>query len=634
MKLTKKSFTLIEVTTAIVIIIILSAAGFFLAGEAMRKWRDSKRYADANNIAMALQWYFFQKKSYPDPSDKVRILDQSGTLIAYQWIVDSNVVDNWLNLTKIPVDPSDKNIHYSYIKAMNSWHEEQWYEIGTMIESYKDKDDGYKIYKWKYSTPYIISSNTITSCDQSDKLIFPTRLTVMNYDTNQFIRWESLWSWVDIIMDLQNIKGTCQWDSIAPIIWLSGGVSKLSTWSLTLLEVEDYPDIACDCWWIPHALECYKIYDGEKYWECHATKCETGYYLWWWYCVLGTGYLDVPAPYVNYWYKSIFVDSVWCDAKTSSLWWSNYKLKIQTSNACGEDTYIWVDGTARAWAWNNYWSSRLLIMWWPVEIGCSTQSRYCRRGLYRLPVEKIFLKAEPLSYAALHLFDFGSRQCWSITFNYDFYESLAWSEGGATYRTNNNKTTWWVVWTITIPWWNANVCKSTIPIWGERVTPISLSLIQSRINKTKTNNWLYSKLRATCQNFSQWEFASSEAIPKVYRPMYEFNYAGNIIQFTWDYTSSTLDMGAVHDYLNAKVDFYIPTWIDFDFYLRAWNSKTPWDSTWTDWYSFKDPNWVFHNERWISIFSKKRYFQYRLKYDTKTIWITPTYSYLRIYYKN
>lgn len=630
----KKSFTLVEIITAVVIIIILSLAWFFLAWKMMKDWRDAQRYADANTLAISLESYFFNYKDYPDPSDKIQILDQSGTLLWYQWVADKQVISNWLNITKIPVDPSNKNLYYTYLKAINQTTDQKGYEVSTMIESFLKKDEWYKMYKWKYLTPYIINSNTIDSCNNEDELIYPTKLTVMNYKTNEFLKESNLWEWVSVVLDMENLKWSCESEIVAPILWFSWWKARIDTGSITLLEVESYPDLVCDCSWIEHALSCYQIYDGEKYSTCHVTQCEDWYYLWWWYCVLGTGYLDTPVPYKNYWYKSVFIDSVWCDAKTSSLWWSNYKINIWLSNACGEDTYIWVSTPARAWNKTNYWGDRTLLMWWPTIIWCSEQSRYCWRTLIRVPVERIFAKWENLTYTALHLYDYGSRQCWSSTFYYDFYESQAWTEAGATYYSNNNKTVGGVLWTITVPGWNSNVCKSNIPSWTHRSTSLSNSLFQSRANKTKTNNGLYSKLRVSCKDFSSRNFTSSEYIVKSYRPAFEFNYIGNIIKFTWDYTSSLIDMWNTYNYLNAKVDFYIPNWIDFDFYIRAGNSTTPWDSKWTDWYSFKDPKWVFQNERWIWVLSGNRYFQYRLKYDTLNIWTTPTYSYLRIYYSN
>ena len=215
----RRSFTLIEVTTAIVIVIVLSAAGWFLAAKFMKQWRDAKRYADANSIATALQGYYFRQKDYPDPSDKIEIFDQSGTLIWYQGIVDEQVVWNGLDITKLPIDPSDKNTYYSYVKAINPWENRKWYEVWTMIEDYRDKENGEQIYRGKYKTPYIISSNTISTCEQWDKLTYPSKITVMNYETNEYARKRNLASW-KIMLDLLNLKWSCQWEVIANIIWL------------------------------------------------------------------------------------------------------------------------------------------------------------------------------------------------------------------------------------------------------------------------------------------------------------------------------------------------------------------------------------------------------------------------------
>ncbi len=259
----KKSFTLIEITTAIVIIIVLSAAGWFLAAKFMKQGRDAKRYADANSIATALQGYYFNHKDYPDPSDKIEILDQSGTLIGYQGIVDDQVLWNWLDVTKLPLDPADKNIYYSYVKAINPWENTKWYEVWTIIEDYRKKENGEKIYEWKYKTPYIISSNTISVCEKWDKMTYPTKISVLNYNTNEYARKKNLPDG-KVYLDLLNLKWACQGEVVANIIWLTGR-------TIPQPEVQSCPD-----WYFFNGEYCQETCDESHYSKQINGKC----YIW------------------------------------------------------------------------------------------------------------------------------------------------------------------------------------------------------------------------------------------------------------------------------------------------------------------------------------------------------------------
>ena len=343
----KKSFTLIEITTAIVIIIVLSAAGWLLAAKFMKQGRDAKRYADANSIATALQGYYFNHKDYPDPSDKIEILDQSGTLIGYQGIVDDQVLWNWLDVTKLPLDPADKNIYYSYVKAINPWENTKWYEVWTIIEDYRKKENGEKIYEWKYKTPYIISSNTISVCEKWDKMTYPTKISVLNYNTNEYARKKNLPDG-KVYLDLLNLKWACQGEVVANIIWLTGRtipqpeVQSCPDWYFFNGE---YCDDKCNAW-VVRGIE----YKDITYNYTSMAIWETGAFIWnpsknlinW----IRTYYAEVKC---NEWKWQILKERYVDTTKPKTIVINDYTYMTWDINTWAET--VWVADTTKFSVW-------------------------------------------------------------------------------------------------------------------------------------------------------------------------------------------------------------------------------------------------------------------------------------------
>jgi len=321
MQKTKKAFTLIELITVIVIIVVLSSAGFFLVSNLMKNWRDSKRYADANTIATALQWYFFVHKDYPDPSDKIKILDQSGTLIWYQGILDKSVMANGLDMTKLPVDPSDKNLYYSYVKAINPWEDKKWYEVWTVVEAYREKDNGEKIYRWKYVTPYIISSNTISTCEEWEKLSYPSKISVINYNTNEYARKTNLPQW-EVYLDLLNLKWSCEWQVVANIVWLTG-------WTIPEPDVKTCPD-----WFFFNGEYCQETCGDFKVSKREGSKC----YIW--SGGISTGMLYQSSDWTDKYYPKRCKDILWESARLTIVWSIAYSPSTSTNFANG---VYWTD---------------------------------------------------------------------------------------------------------------------------------------------------------------------------------------------------------------------------------------------------------------------------------------------------
>jgi len=111
-------------------------------------------------------------------------------------------------------------------------------------------------------TPYIISSNTISTCEEWEKLTYPSKISVINYETNEYARKTNLPQW-EVYLDLLNLKWSCQWEVVANIIWLTG-------WTIPEPDVK-----TCPTWFFFNGEYCQIKCDESNYskeinWKCYS----------------------------------------------------------------------------------------------------------------------------------------------------------------------------------------------------------------------------------------------------------------------------------------------------------------------------------------------------------------------------
>jgi len=110
---TKKSFTLVELVIAIIIISIVSFTAFYAITDRLLTSRDSQRMIDLKAIEFSLKNYYYENKNFPTPSDSVSLLKLSamGTwYIWYQWYLGLNNIRD-LKLKWKFQDPLDRNYY-------------------------------------------------------------------------------------------------------------------------------------------------------------------------------------------------------------------------------------------------------------------------------------------------------------------------------------------------------------------------------------------------------------------------------------------------------------------------------------------------------------------------------------------
>jgi prepilin-type N-terminal cleavage/methylation domain-containing protein len=96
----KKGFSMIEILVVISIIGFLASSAFYAVNIARARSRDAKRVSDISSISKAMEIYFNENSSYPEPADGFN----NGECINY----DSEVAQKMLTqkiLTNIPGDP-------------------------------------------------------------------------------------------------------------------------------------------------------------------------------------------------------------------------------------------------------------------------------------------------------------------------------------------------------------------------------------------------------------------------------------------------------------------------------------------------------------------------------------------------
>jgi len=149
MKKQKKAFTLIEVITVVIIIVILRTISIVNYSESLPDVRDTQRKADIWNLKSSLKTYYQQRNTYPFPWDYFNLTNGS-TWVVLQWKMNKNVV--LPTLENIPTDP-ENTVNYLYSITKNK----QDFQIAWTLEN---TDNPKAILEWSYKT---VSKNILPS---------------------------------------------------------------------------------------------------------------------------------------------------------------------------------------------------------------------------------------------------------------------------------------------------------------------------------------------------------------------------------------------------------------------------------------------------------------------------------------
>ena len=134
----RKGFTIIELTLAMFIIVLLFAGTVLVIRpvEQLKRGRDNKRISDLSLLDRAISEYHVDYGDYPDAADTLRtstVLPTGNTSLA-------SPTSGWIkqNLsaytTKLPIDPlNDATYYYKY------YQNDATYEINAKLEFYMDK---------------------------------------------------------------------------------------------------------------------------------------------------------------------------------------------------------------------------------------------------------------------------------------------------------------------------------------------------------------------------------------------------------------------------------------------------------------------------------------------------------------
>ncbi|HRY36429.1 MAG TPA: prepilin-type N-terminal cleavage/methylation domain-containing protein [Candidatus Magasanikbacteria bacterium] len=103
----KKGFTLIELLVVIAIIGLLSTLAVVSLGNARTKSRDAKRLSDIKQIQNALEMYFNDRNTYPNPTAVNLSLGESNSnCLGMNGFVSTTLcVDDEFFMKDIPLDP-------------------------------------------------------------------------------------------------------------------------------------------------------------------------------------------------------------------------------------------------------------------------------------------------------------------------------------------------------------------------------------------------------------------------------------------------------------------------------------------------------------------------------------------------
>jgi len=122
-------FTMIELLIVIVILAILTTIGLGSFASSQIKSRDSRRKADLQNIAKALEVYYNDKGEYPISTGNTGIIGQA-------WggpFVDPDVAGGALYMNVLPTDPNDFSYFYESTDG-------SYFQLYAYLENENDSD--------------------------------------------------------------------------------------------------------------------------------------------------------------------------------------------------------------------------------------------------------------------------------------------------------------------------------------------------------------------------------------------------------------------------------------------------------------------------------------------------------------
>ncbi|MFZ5376874.1 MAG: prepilin-type N-terminal cleavage/methylation domain-containing protein [Patescibacteria group bacterium] len=125
-------FTLIEILVVIVIIGLLATIGASNFRSSQIKSRDAKRKADLKHVSEALEMFYNDHGTYPDPNvADGRLSDETGAVI--DWGGEFSDTQGTIYMTVLPEDPTATNSYY-YDPRVNS------YQLYARLENAQDRD--------------------------------------------------------------------------------------------------------------------------------------------------------------------------------------------------------------------------------------------------------------------------------------------------------------------------------------------------------------------------------------------------------------------------------------------------------------------------------------------------------------
>jgi len=131
MRREKKGFTLIELLVVIAIIGILATIVLVSLNSARQKARDTRRISDMRQVALALEMYYDDAKSYP-------AVAAASTCSAANWTTMTGLLQpNYM--TAVPADPSVANNYWYGVGTDNT--APQKYVLRTALEKHNIAND-------------------------------------------------------------------------------------------------------------------------------------------------------------------------------------------------------------------------------------------------------------------------------------------------------------------------------------------------------------------------------------------------------------------------------------------------------------------------------------------------------------
>lgn len=125
-----------EILVVITLLAILSTVIMASYFSSLERGRDSRRKQDLEQVARALELYYFENNAYPTPP-----FSQSNTLPWGFALTSASFTPTKMYMKKLPTDPSRSATIYYYYRTANNNND---YQLYSCLENEKDLD--YKEY--------------------------------------------------------------------------------------------------------------------------------------------------------------------------------------------------------------------------------------------------------------------------------------------------------------------------------------------------------------------------------------------------------------------------------------------------------------------------------------------------------